>query len=104
MLKRSDCMGSFDCSSILIRLPILQWNTGLTGEVACLTGEVACLTGEVACLTGEVACLEWENLVQSNLSKQSPLLSSYLFKKVTFFLEFIENFIRTEPLLRGPLP
>ena len=69
-------------SSILIRLPILQWNTGLTGEVA---------------------CLEWEHLLQSNLSKQAPLLSSYLFKKVTFFLKFIENFICIEPLLRGPL-
>ena len=27
---------SITSSSILIRLPILQWNTGLTGEVACL--------------------------------------------------------------------
>jgi len=41
--------------------------------------------------------------MQSNMSKHSLLLSSYLYLKVTFSCPVIENFIWIEPLLRGHL-
>ena len=41
--------------------------------------------------------------IQSNLPMQSPLLSSQLYWKVTFFLSCIDIFIWIEPLLTGHL-
>ena len=45
----------------------------------------------------------YKNYKQSNLSMQSPLLSSHLYLKVTYSYHCIEKLISIEPLLRGHL-